>query len=408
MKNYSRVRLTTNKYRNDGLHEGAIGYIVKTYEDANYEVEFSAADGTTLALHVLNQTEIEPAEIISEREDVVVLEPDVKKYFPDSAAVNRVLRSLIPPYETLKGKSKFDRARLHFYQHFSEHLPNPCTLPFTHEIRSATLRPMIDLSTISYPILDRPEIGMFMFHPRKEMGMSQAEGAQDVMIPVEADVSIGGRFHMASAESPNLLFFHGNGEIVADYDSLADIYHRLGVNFLPVDYRGYGLSGGRPAATAMMRDAHVIFFFVKEWLESNGYAGPLVVMGRSMGSASALELARHYPTEMDAVIIESGFAFTAPLLALLGINVQGLEISEDDGFNNLEKIKGYAGPTLIIHAEFDHIIPYSDGAALFQACPSEEKHLVRIPGANHNDIFFRGLSEYMAGVKALLAKLPAS
>jgi fermentation-respiration switch protein FrsA (DUF1100 family) len=72
---------------------------------------------------------------------------------------------------------------------------------------------------------------------------------------------------------------------------------------------------------------------------------------------------------------------------------------EEQGFRNIDKIKTFDRPTLIIHAEKDHIIPFSDGQALYDACKSPDKTFLKIPGANHNDIFMRGLSEYMAGVK---------
>ena len=35
------------------------------------------------------------------------------------------------------------------------------------------------------------------------------------------DVVLGARFHPAAATAATILFFHGNGEIVADYDELA-------------------------------------------------------------------------------------------------------------------------------------------------------------------------------------------
>ena len=56
-------------------------------------------------------------------------------------------------------------------------------------------------------------------------------------------------------------------------------------------------------------------------------------------------------------------------------------------------------PTLIIHAEMDHIIPFSEGKALYEACQSGNKKLLEIKGANHNDIFYRGFSEYLDGMK---------
>ena len=136
-------------------------------------------------------------------------------------------------------------------------------------------------------------------------------------------------------------------------------------------------------------------------MAENGCTGPFIVMGRSLGSASALELVRHYGEAIDGLIVESGFAFAGPLLRLLGIDPDALGFTEAVGFGNVDKIRAYDKPTLVIHAEFDHIIPFSDGQALYDASPAEDKTLLKIPGANHNDIFMRGLREYMAAVKAL-------
>jgi len=121
---------------------------------------------------------------------------------------------------------------------------------------------MADPKNIDFSKYDRPEILQVLFHPRPEWGGilgGGGGGGLDVMIPVEEDVGIGGRFHIRAKDDPNILFFHGNGEIVADYDEMGPVYNRLGINFLPVDYRGYGRSGGRPSITAMMQDCHKIF-----------------------------------------------------------------------------------------------------------------------------------------------------
>ena len=122
-------------------------------------------------------------------------------------------------------------------------------------------------------------------------------------------------------------------------------------------------------------------------------------MGRSLGSASVLELAATCGESVDGLIVESGFAYAAPLLQLLGIDLKALGFKEEKGFRNIDKIRNFDKPTLIIHAEFDHIIPFSDGEALYDACPSPNKTFLKIPGANHNDIFMRGLQQYLAAVK---------
>ena len=264
---------------------------------------------------------------------------------------------------------------------------------------------MLDISTIDYSHLDSPEVLMRLFHPRAEYGsIEKTDGATDVLIPVEKKIVVGGRFHMSKESAPNVLFFHGNGEIVADYNDLGPLYISNGLNFMPVDYRGYGRSTGRPTVAAMMMDCHSIFEFTKRWLRDNGYTGRFIVMGRSLGSAPALELASHYKEQIDGLIVESGFAYTGPLLSLLGINTSTMDFREEKGFLNLEKIRVWEKPTLVIHAEFDQIIPFSDGQALYDACPAPDKTILKIPGANHNDIFVRGLEAYMRAVRSVSGK----
>ena len=263
-------------------------------------------------------------------------------------------------------------------------------------------------AAVDYSILDRPEVSMFLFHPRAESGFFPRETAGiDVSIPVDEDVAVGARFHMAAETGANILFFHGNGEIVADYDELGPVYNGTGINFMPVDYRGYGRSDGTPSVSAMMQDCHAIFAFTREWLAGRGYRGPLVVMGRSLGSASALELAAGYSRDIDALIVESGFALAGPLLDLLGVDARRLGFKEENGFRNIDKIGRFKGPTLNIHAEHDHIIPFADGQALFDASAADDKKLLMIPAANHNDIFARGLSAYLAAVQTLVKSLTA-
>ncbi len=141
---------------------------------------------------------------------------------------------------------------------------------------------MVNISKIDYSELDQPEILTFLFHPRPEWGGTGSDNrGEDLLIPVEMDVVVGARFHMEEESAPNILFFHGNGEIVADYDELGSAYNRIGINFLPVDYRGYGRSTGQPTITAMMRDCHLIFDFVKKWLLDKVLGGLMFLTRRS-------------------------------------------------------------------------------------------------------------------------------
>jgi pimeloyl-ACP methyl ester carboxylesterase len=255
--------------------------------------------------------------------------------------------------------------------------------------------------TPNYAALDLPDVLLRLFHPRPESPSESPTTARELLIPAAPGVVLGARWYSAAKDAPTLLFFHGNGEIVADYEELGPLYVRLGFNFFPVDYRGYGRSTGSPSVSSMMLDCRTIFTFADDWLKKEGFTGPLVVMGRSLGSAAALELAALYQDQLSGLIVESGFAYATPLLQLLGVNVADLGFVEEKGFRQVDKIRQWVKPLLIIHAEFDHIIPYAEGQALFEACPSTQKTLLKVPGANHNNILSVGFDAYMKAVARL-------
>lgn len=262
---------------------------------------------------------------------------------------------------------------------------------------------MAGLESTNYKVLDQPQVLQNLFHPgRNEPYRRPDNSREDLMIPVEKDVRIGASFHFSGMTSPTILFFHGNGEIVSDYDDFAQFYLELGINFFIADYRGYGDSTGSPTVTNMMKDCHTVLDYVLQFLSEKKITGPLCLMGRSLGSASALELASKRESEFESLIIESGFAYAGPLLRILGIDPNLIGYTEQDGFENIDKMAKVSKPCLVIHAEYDHIIPFSDGEALFEAAGTSDKLFLQIRNANHNDIFLRGMTTYLEHIKKVV------
>ena len=259
-----------------------------------------------------------------------------------------------------------------------------------------------------YEVLDRPEVTSVLFYPRRDVGVPRlATGMHTVRIPVADDVALGGKVFAAPDGGPVILYFHGNGEIASDYDTIAPFYTRLGMNLFVVDYRGYGLSEGSASATALVDDAWTVFTRVPEILASTGAApGPLFVMGRSLGSAAALEIVDRGADAVKGLIIESGFAYTFPLIERIGFLPLAEAYEHKDGFGNLDKIARASLPTLIIHGERDWIIPIADADALFEASPSKQKTFLRIPGAGHNDLMLVGRQAYFEALARFCGKEP--
>ncbi len=254
--------------------------------------------------------------------------------------------------------------------------------------------------------LDQPTILQHLFNPRKEEHNSVPPGCVDLELEVEDGIAVGARFHLAEElTGANILFFHGNGETVADYDEVGAGFRELGISLLVVDYRGYGWSSGTPSATSLVRDSYPVFDRVREFLAAAGRTGHLAVMGRSLGSVCALELAAFRSADFAGLIIESGFSRTLPLLELVGVDCEAMGLSEENGFGNLLKIGTYQKPTLIIHAMNDEIIPVSQGAELHAECPSQVRELQMVPGAGHNDIIARTGKMYYQVIKNFTAKL---
>jgi hypothetical protein len=206
-------------------------------------------------------------------------------------------------------------------------------------------------------------------------------------------------------DAPNLLFFHGNGETARDYDGLADDYRALGATLWAAEYRGYGPCSGEPSVDTFLQDAHHSLDELLRLCADEGRTGPVVAMGRSLGSAPAIELAAHRAPDLAGLIIESGFARVLPLLELMGVPARQLGVTEDDGPRNLDKMKRVDLPLLILHAENDQIIPIADAELLHEAAQDPHRVFFRVPHAGHNDIQPRAGAAYFQHIADLLQRV---
>ena len=256
----------------------------------------------------------------------------------------------------------------------------------------------------SFALLDRPEVGQILFHPRPEGPWVGGGAGKPVSVEVADGVSVGGWLFPGQApEAPVVVHFHGNGEIAAEYADIAQVYNQLGLTLLAFDYRGYGASTGQPTASALVADSVACFDAVPGLLAEAGLTpSATFLMGRSLGSAAALEVADRRPDRLAGLIIESGFAYTIALgERLSGMSIPGADEAQH-GFGNDEKIARITLPTLILHGSEDWIIPVDDAHALERLSAAPNKKLVVISGVGHNDIIHAGAQTYFTALIAFV------
>jgi alpha-beta hydrolase superfamily lysophospholipase len=255
---------------------------------------------------------------------------------------------------------------------------------------------------IDYSSLDQPFLLQFIFYPRKDFTPCP-KNAFDLSVAVGDNVSIFCRFYTGHREWPWILYFHGNGEVVSDYDEISPFYHQRKMNLVVADYRGYGASGGTPTLTDLVQDTPLIFHAVREELSRRNLRKDLWVMGRSLGSIAALELASHCQEEMKGLIIESGFPSVVRIMSRLGMPAPAMGREKIDQ-ECLETIGKIFLPTLIIHGGQDSLVPLENAKAIYQHLGAQAKELLVIPSATHNDIMIVGFKDYFNALQRFIEK----
>jgi alpha-beta hydrolase superfamily lysophospholipase len=243
-------------------------------------------------------------------------------------------------------------------------------------------------------IFDRDEFNGALFFPRADTTPPPA-GATDLMVEVEPGVRVHVRLHRADAARCTLLLFHGNGEVVADYDDAADRFARAGAALAVADFRGYGASDGEPTLRSAIADARPIAVAI---------SGTLIVMGRSLGAAAAHELYADPPAGLIGVVLESAFFDLGGLVRRRGLLPPRVFDPADLAvFDPATKLARGKLPLLVLHGERDELVVLGEATAAFSAAGGADKQFAVIAGRGHNDV--SGDASYWRALEAFVQRV---
>lgn len=262
---------------------------------------------------------------------------------------------------------------------------------------------------VDYSRIDIPDLLQYIFYPRTDITATPPHALDFSAMVEQPYVEVWCRFYQGDPACPSILFFHGNGEVASDYDDLAPYYLQRNINLVVADYRGYGMSGGTPTLADTARDCHPILARTRQVLEENGFSRDLIIMGRSLGSIPALELAADHGDHIKGVIIESGFTSILSVVFSLGLPIGGAFDAVAGIESQCKNVaKAVTVPALVIHGEEDSLIPVKEGKRLYETLGSTDKRLVLIEDADHNTITFVDIDRYFDEIQGFVRKVTGS
>jgi fermentation-respiration switch protein FrsA (DUF1100 family) len=208
----------------------------------------------------------------------------------------------------------------------------------------------------------------------------------------------------ARAGTRALLFLHGNAGNASHRLPNAAELAMLDCNVLLLDYRGYGLSEGRPSESGVYADARAGLRYLVEALELP--ESRIVVFGRSLGGAVAVDLARN--RHLAGVVLESTFSSASDLArTMMGT---GFGLLAGSRFDSIAKIDRVKAPLLFFHGDRDRVVDHALGRRLYEIAP-EPKAFETIAGAGHNDTtqiggrrYFRRIREFLDEVAPIASR----
>lgn len=219
--------------------------------------------------------------------------------------------------------------------------------------------------------------------------------------------TVRGWFIPASTESPPIgTVMISNGSrgtrscVLPQIAVLAD----AGFNAVTYDYQGFGDSDGFKSIDLIAADALAVF----EWTIASDDASRqrVALFGVSLGTGPSLLLARKYPDQVWATVLDSAYAippeFVFPSLAgLLDLLVPYAIGAFPTSLDNTLNMPHVSAPLLMLHGTMDPLTGIEGAEQLFSSAPNALK-FVTFEGLGHVQAVFRDPKRYEEEVISFL------
>ncbi len=219
----------------------------------------------------------------------------------------------------------------------------------------------------------------FPMEPWVQNPENQGLSYEDVVLIHPRGLRIHGWWLPAAAADEHVrgtvYFLHGNAQNISTHLTNVQWLPSRGYNVFLIDYRGYGLSDGKPRLPEVYADVQLGL----DWLRTARRAeGPLIVFGQSLGGAMVTTVLGEEQNAQaaDCVVLEAAFAsyrgITSDVMKkswllwpLRWMVVPGMPAKEQDPE---QRIAGLSPtPLMVMHSDEDEVVPYAHGERLYEA-----------------------------------------
>ena len=243
-----------------------------------------------------------------------------------------------------------------------------------------------------------------IFFPQKELDETPAAWGleyEEISLLTADNVKLHGWYLPDPGSRKALLFFHGNAGNISHRGSSVEIFHRLGMNVLIFDYRGFGTSQGEPDESGLYEDARAAWRFLQE--EKGFDSKDIILFGRSLGGAVASKLASE--VHPAGLILESSFSSARDMADAIMPLISRVVFLRFN-LNTLNIIDRIRCPLLVLHGPQDEVIPFRQGEKILKAA-REPKTFVTLQGG-HNGGYLLSQPAYEQALEAFIRTISDS
>lgn len=226
---------------------------------------------------------------------------------------------------------------------------------------------------------------------------------EDIEITSYDGLRLCGKYYEYKKGAPTELLFHGyQGSAERDLCGGVERCFAIGRNALIINQRASAESEGS-VITFGIREHKDCLSWIDYAVSRFGKDTKIIITGVSMGAATVMMAAgEQLPENVACVLADCGYSsakkiikkvirdmglpadFFYPFVKLGALIFGGFRLEEN---SPIEAMKRCKIPVIFIHGDTDDFVPCDMSRELYEACASEKKKLVTIPGAGHGLAF---------------------